>query len=274
MITDTQLQPRAGEQRLKSSLVELDVPLVVAFSGGVDSTYLLAVAAEMLGARVTAATAVSPSLPQSELQGARSIAGDLGVTMLEVHTDEAERAAYRRNDRDRCFHCKSALFDALTPVVAAAGGAAVAVGTITDDLSDHRPGQRAAAERGVLTPLADAGLSKADVRQLSRARGLPTWDKPAAACLASRVVYGLTVTPARLSRIERAEEWLRARLGPGTNIRVRDHGEAARIEVDSDLIPAVEDLLGQATEVLVELGWSHVTLDRQGFRSGSLNHLS
>ena len=264
---------RAGEAGLKAALTELEVPLVVAFSGGVDSTYLLAVAAEVLGPRATAATAVSPSLPQAELVAARQVASDLGVELLEVFTDEAERAAYRRNDRDRCFHCKSALFDALTPIVAAAGDAAVAVGTITDDLSDHRPGQRAATERGVLTPLADAGLSKVDVRALSRARGLSTWDKPAAACLASRVVYGLTVTPARLKRIERAEAWLRARLGGGTNIRVRDHGAAARIEVDRDQIPIVEGFLAEATGVLFDLGWTSVTVDPAGFRSGSLNAL-
>ena len=191
------------EQRLARALAERE-RLVVAFSGGVDSTYLLAVAADVLGARVTAATAVSPSLPEAERQAARELASSLGVDHLEVFPDEADRPAYQRNDADRCFHCKSALFDALEPVVAAAGGADVAVGTIVDDLGDHRPGQRAAAQRGVLTPLADAGLRKDDVRRLSRERGLPTWNKPAAACLASRVVYGLSVTPGRLTRIERA----------------------------------------------------------------------
>lgn len=245
--------------------------LVVAFSGGVDSTYLLAVAADVLGAGVIAATAVSPSLPASERTAARDVASRLGVRHIEVHTDEAERAAYRRNDPDRCFHCKSALFDALTPILAAAGDAAVAVGTITDDLSDHRPGQRAAVERGAITPLADAGLSKRDVRELSRMRGLPTWDKPAAACLASRVVYGLAVTPARLSRIERAESWLRARLPARTNIRVRDHGQTASIEVDADQIPSVVAFLPDAVAELHDLGWSSVALDKEGFRSGKLN---
>ncbi len=245
--------------------------LVVAFSGGVDSTYLLAVAADVLHERVTAATAVSPSLPEAERAAARSLAADLGVEHLEVFTDEAERAAYRRNDADRCFHCKSALFDALEPVVAAAGGADVAVGTITDDLGDHRPGQRAAAERGVLTPLADAGLGKDDVRRLSRERGLATWDKPAAACLASRVVYGLSVTPSRLTRIERAETWLRARLGPTVNLRVRDHGDVARIEVDSAVLPELLQFSEQAAAHLRRLGWPHVAVDLEGFSSGSLN---
>src|SRR5690606_29176158 len=156
---------------------------------------------------------------------------ELGVRHVEVATDEMERAAYRRNDADRCFHCKSALFDVLEPLAQRFAGASIAVGTITDDLGDHRPGQRAAAERGVVTPLADAGLSKADVRALSRRLGLPTADKPAAACLASRVVYGLQVTPARLARVERAEAWLRERLGRDVDLRVRDHGDIARVEV-------------------------------------------
>ena len=258
------------ERRLADRLRGLD-RLIVAFSGGVDSSYLVAVAADVLGEAVTAATAVSPSLPAVEREAAAAFAGRLGVGHIEVFTDEVERAAYRRNDRDRCFHCKTALFDALTPIVAASGAAAVAVGTITDDLSDHRPGQRAAAQRGVLTPLADAGLSKADVRRLSRARGLETWDKPAAACLASRVVYGLSVTPARLSRIERAEGWLRARLGSHTNIRVRDHGDTARIEVDRDKIPVVLGFAPAAEAMLRELGYTSMTVDRAGFRSGNLN---
>ena len=245
--------------------------LVVAFSGGVDSSYLVAAAADALGDRVTAATAVSPSLPDHELVAARAFAADLGVTHIEVATDEMQRAAYRRNDTDRCFHCKTALFDALEPITAAFASTAVAVGTITDDLADHRPGQRAAAERGVHTPLADAGLSKADVRRLSRARGLPTWDKPAAACLASRVAYGLPVTPSRLSRIEQAEAWLRVQLGSRVNLRVRDHGDVARIEVDRHAIADLLAISSEAVALLTQLGWRHVTVDLEGFRSGSLN---
>ena len=259
-----------AEQPLVEALAGLD-RLAVAFSGGVDSTYLLAVAADVLGERVVAATAVSPSLPAAERAAAADLAAGLGVAHIELATDEIERAAYRRNDADRCFHCKSALFDALAPVVAAFPGTAIAVGTITDDLGDHRPGQRAAALRGVLTPLADAGLGKAEVRRLSRARGLPTADKPAAACLASRVVYGLPVTSDRLSRIEQAEAWLRARLDPATNLRVRDHGSTARVEVDAHVIPQVTGFLSDVTHALLELGWATVEIDPDGFRSGSLN---
>lgn len=259
-----------AEQPLADRLTRFE-RLIVAFSGGVDSTYLLAVAADVLGVRVTAATAISPSLPDSERSAARDIAALLRVEHVEVHTDETERAAYRRNDPDRCFHCKSALFDALTPIIAAMGRADVAVGTVTDDLAEHRPGQRAAAQRGVSTPLADAGISKSEVRRLSRLRGLSTWDKPAAPCLASRVVYGLAVTPSRLVRIERAEAWLRDRLGERSNLRVRDHGDAARIEVDSERLPELLALAPEATRVLRELGWVHVSVDLAGFRSGSLN---
>lgn len=260
-----------ARQRALAGILAGYPELVVAYSGGVDSAYLLAVAAEVLGGRVIAATAVSPSLPEAERVQAAELAASLGVRHIEVATDEADRAAYRRNDADRCFHCKSALFDVLEPLAAQANGAVIAVGTVTDDLGDHRPGQRAAAERGVTTPLADAGLSKDDVRTLSRRRGLPTWDKPAAACLASRVVYGLEVTPARLSRIEQAEVWLRQRLGTQANLRVRDHGEIARVEVDRALLGRTADLADELQELLCGLGWTYVTLDLAGFRSGSLN---
>lgn len=258
------------EQELLARLTDYR-SLIVAYSGGVDSTYLLAAAAEALGDRAVGVTAVSPSLPAAERREAADLAARLGVRHVEVVTDELGRAAYRRNDADRCFHCKSTLFDVLEPLAAELGGAVLALGTVTDDLGDHRPGQRAAAERGVATPLADAGLSKADVRALSRRRGLPTWDKPAAACLASRVAYGLEVTPDRLGRIERAEAWLRDHLGNRANLRVRDHGELARVEVDRTVAPRVLDLAPLVESELRELGWRYVCLDLGGFRSGSLN---
>lgn len=245
--------------------------LVVAYSGGVDSSYLLAEAADVLGHLVIAATAVSPSLASAEREAAGALARDLGVRHVEVATDEMERAAYRRNDGDRCFHCKSALLDVLEPLARRFDGATIAVGTITDDLGDHRPGQRAAAERGVVTPLADARLSKADIRALSRERGLPTADKPAAACLASRVVYGLQVTPARLSRIERAEAWLRERLGDRVDLRVRDHGDLARVEVQADRLTDLVAIAADLDVALRAIGWTFVAIDAGGFRSGSLN---
>jgi uncharacterized protein len=245
--------------------------LLVAYSGGVDSSYLLAAARDVLGDRATAATAVSPSLAAGELAEARALAARLGARHVEVATDELERAAYRRNDADRCFHCKTALLDVLEPLAGELGGPPIALGTVTDDLGDHRPGQRAAAERGVVAPLVEAGLSKSDVRELSRRRGLATWDKPAAACLASRVVYGLSVTPLRLSRIEQAEAWLRDRLGPRANLRVRDHGDVARVEVDSELLPALTALAAELDAELRRLGWTYAAADLGGFRSGSLN---
>jgi pyridinium-3,5-biscarboxylic acid mononucleotide sulfurtransferase len=259
----------AREERLADRLAGHG-SLLVAYSGGVDSSYLLAVAVDVLGDKAVGATAVSPSLPAPERAAAAGLARTLGVRHVEVGTDEMERAAYRRNDRDRCFHCKTALFDVLEPLAADLGIDAIATGTIVDDLGDHRPGQRAAAERGVLTPLADAGLTKADVRALSRARGLPTADKPAAACLASRVAHGLQVTPVRLSRIERAEAWLRSRLGARVDLRVRDHGTLARVEVARDALPALVAVAAQLDAELRALGWRFVTIDAGGFRSGSM----
>jgi uncharacterized protein len=244
--------------------------LMVAFSGGVDSAFLLAAAAEALGQRAVAATGVSPSLAASELEDARAVASELGVRHLEVPTREQERQGYLANGPDRCYFCKSELFDVLLPL-AREEGLALAVGTNTDDLGDWRPGQRAAAERGVLTPLVAAGFSKADVRQASRRMGLRTHDKPAAACLASRVAYGIQVTPARLSRVERAEALLRS-VGIA-QLRVRDHGDLARLEVPVDALPAL--VQPGARERLVaglrELGFAYVTLDLEGFRSGSMN---
>src|SRR4029453_13207926 len=236
---------------------------MVACAGGTDSAFLLAAAADALGERAVAATGVSPSLPERELDDARALAAELGIRHLVVPTHEGERPGYLGNGPDRCFFCKDELFEVLGPL-AAAEGLALAVGTNTDDLGDHPPGQRAAAEHGVLTPLVAAGLSKAEVRQASRRRGLRTADKPAAACLASRIAYGVRVTPARLSRGERARAppppanpappCLASRVAYGVQVtparlsrveraeallrsfglaqlRVRDHGDLARVEV-------------------------------------------
>ena len=244
--------------------------VMVAFSGGADSTFLLAAATEALGERAVAATGVSPSLPKEELDAAVALAAELGARHLVVATHEGERPGYLRNGPDRCFFCKDELFEVLGPL-AGAEGLALAVGTNTDDLGDHRPGQRAAASHGVLTPLVAAGFSKPEVRQASRRMGLRTADKPAAACLASRIAYGVQVTPARLSRVERAEALLRS-FGLA-QLRVRDHGGLARVEVPTDALADLvhPDRRARLVAGLRELGFSWVTLDLEGFRSGSMN---
>ena len=250
--------------------------VLVAFSGGCDSAFLLAAAVRALGVEhVAAATAVSSSLPGTELDQAREFAATLGVRHLTPATDEMSRPGYRANDTERCFHCKAELLDVLKPLAAALGLAHVATGTNADDAVDpFRPGIRAAAERGAITPLRYAGLTKAEIRLTSRSWNLPTWDKPAAACLSSRVAYGLSITPVRLARVERAERALRQRLtGAGLavrNLRVRDLGEVARVEVDAALVPA---LLARPHLIDEVLGFDRVEVDPIGFRSGSMNEL-
>ena len=250
--------------------------VLVAFSGGCDSAFLLAAAVRALGVEhVAAATAVSSSLPGTELDQAREFAATLGVRHLTPATDEMSRPGYRANDTERCFHCKAELLDVLKPLAAALGLAHVATGTNADDAVDpFRPGIRAAAERGAITPLRYAGLTKAEIRLTSRSWSLPTWDKPAAACLSSRVAYGLSITPLRLARVERAERALRQRLtGAGLavrNLRVRDLGEVARVEIDAALVPA---LLARPHLIDEVQGFSRVEVDPIGFRSGSMNEL-
>ena len=266
---------------LSARLAELDRlfgsygSVLVAFSGGADSAFVLARAAVVLGpAAVVGATAVSASLPEAELAAAGEFARGLGVLWETPRTDEMSRAGYRANAGDRCFFCKAELVDVLGPLADRLGLAHVATGTNADDVrAGFRPGIHAAAERGAVTPLADAGLTKAEVRAASREMGLPTWDKPAAACLSSRIAYGIEVTPARLARVERAEAALRAALHaaglPVRDLRVRDLGEAgARVEVDRHLVPAVAE---RPDLLAVVDGFGPVTLDPLGFRSGSLN---
>jgi uncharacterized protein len=259
--------------RLEERLVELG-RVLVAFSGGADSAFLLAAAVRSLGAgNVAAATAVSPSLPATELDEARAFAASLGVRHLTPVTDEMAREGYRANGSDRCFFCKAELLDVLAPLATELDLAYVATGTNADDaVAGFRPGIRAAAERGAVTPLLDAGFTKAEVRAASRAWGLVTWDKPAAACLSSRIAYGIEVSPYRLSRVERAESELRRRLLDAglavRDLRVRDIGDIARVEVDADLVGEVEarpDLLAAV------IGFDAVEVDPRGFRSGSMN---
>ena len=260
---------------LAQRLAALDVDLrrldglLVAFSGGADSAFLLAAAVRALGPeRVVAATAVSPSLARDELAPAAEFAAALGVRHLTPATDELSREGYVANGQDRCFHCKATLLDTLRPLVAELGVAAVATGTNGDDaVAGFRPGIVAAQERGALTPLRDAGFTKQQVREASRAWGLVTADKPALACLASRIAYGLQVTPAGLARVDRAERALRAHLGEVVDLRVRDLGDgAARVELDA---AALERFDSAGLDVVLQQGFSVVTA--QPFRSGSMN---
>jgi uncharacterized protein len=243
--------------------------LVVAFSGGADSAFLAWVALDTLGpAQVHAVTAVSPSLAPEELADCRSLAGEWGLRWTTVETSETAEAAYIANDGQRCYHCKSALMDALLPL-AAAEEATVVLGVNVDDLGDHRPGQEAAAERGARFPLVEAGFTKADVRAASRSLGLRTWDKPAAACLASRVPYGTPVTLGVLDRVARAESGLRA-LG-FRQLRVRHYGDLARIELEEAEIHAAVERRAELVATVRSAGYTYVTLDLEGFRSGNLN---
>jgi len=243
--------------------------VVVAFSGGADSAFLAAVAQNELGSdHVHAVTAVSPSLAGAEEADCRALADQWGLRWTPVETHEMEQAAYRLNDGERCYHCKAELMEVVGPI-AAASGATVVLGVNLDDLGDHRPGQRAATEAGAVFPLVDAAFTKQDVRAASRLMGLRTWDKPAAACLASRVPYGTEVTVGILSRVDRAEAALQA-LG-FRQCRVRHYGDTARIEVDTDELAIV---LAHRVEIVAAVrgvGYQYVTLDLEGFRSGNLN---
>jgi pyridinium-3,5-biscarboxylic acid mononucleotide sulfurtransferase len=258
-------------ERLTSRLAQED-RLLTAFSGGADSALLAACAHQVLGNRALAVTAVSASLPASERAGARDFARDRAMPHVEVCTDELQRPEYVRNDSRRCFHCKSSLMDALTPL-AQAMGARIALGTNLDDLGDYRPGQRSASERGAVFPLVDAGLTKAAVRELSRDLGLSTADKPAAACLSSRIAYGDPVTADLLRQIEQAEDSLHQAGFQRCRVRAHAGGSVARIEVPSGdfgrLMACRDDLVGAVRSA----GFAFVALDLAGLRSGSMNVL-
>jgi uncharacterized protein len=242
--------------------------VVVAFSGGADSAFLAAVAHRTLGDAAHAVTAVSPSLAGDEEADCRALATEWGLRWTPVVTNEMERAAYRTNDLDRCYHCKAELMDVVGPI-ADAEGATVVLGVNLDDLGDHRPGQRAAAEAGAEFPLVAAGFTKADVRAASQQLGLRTWDKPAAACLASRIPYGTEVSVGLLSQVDRAESALR-RLG-FRELRVRHYGDTARIELGADELAAALAVRTDLVDAVKACGYRYVTLDLEGFRSGNLN---
>ena len=247
--------------------------LVVAFSGGVDSTYLAWVAHDVLGDDALAVTAVSPSYPAHHREMAEKIVRDFSLPHRFVETDEMKSADYRANAPDRCYHCKSALFERLDRLAAEDAFDSVAYGVNDDDTSDFRPGHEAAREHRVLSPLLEAGLGKQEVRDLSRVAGLPTWDLPASACLSSRLPYGTEVTPERLRQVEEGEAALRA-LG-FSQVRLRHHGPLARIEVAPGEMPRAldPDMAVRMTAAIKPLGFRWVSLDLDGYRMGSLNEV-
>jgi uncharacterized protein len=246
--------------------------VAVAYSGGVDSTVVAQAAYEALGDAAIAVTAVSDSLAAGELEEAQELARQIGIRHRVIRTEEFADPNYLRNQPDRCYFCKSELYGRLSGLLGALGADVIASGANTDDLGDHRPGMRAAAENGVRHPLQECGLGKPEVRALARAWGLPTWDKPATPCLSSRIAYGEEVSPERVRMIDQAEQWLRHR---GLRIlRVRYHkGDLARIEVPLDDLPRLVDLQlrGELISAFRALGFKFVTLDLEGFRSGSFN---
>jgi len=246
---------------------------VVAFSGGVDSTYVAAAAYDALGGRALAVTGVSPSIPESEVEEAKALAAQIGIAHRLIDTHEMDRPGYVENSPDRCFYCKDELYSLLGELTQIDGYDHVVDGCNLDDTGDFRPGRRAAAEHGVRSPLIEAALTKDEIRALSKERGLPTWDKPAMACLSSRIPYGSPVTIEALDQIEAAEAFLRS-LGL-RQLRVRHHGQVARIELDEGgMAVLMRDGRRQAVvSRLKELGFAYVTLDLVGFRSGSMNEV-
>jgi uncharacterized protein len=269
--------PAVPELRAKAAALEARLResgrVLVAFSGGVDSSYLALAAHRALGAGALAVTAVSPSYPESHRRVAEDVVQRFGMAHRFVDTHEMERAGYRANGPDRCYHCKTELFEVLGQLREQLGFAAVAYGVNTDDTGDFRPGHRAADEHGVLSPFLDVALSKAEIRALSREAGLPTADLPASACLASRLPYGMEVTPERLAQVEEAEERLRA-LGY-RQLRVRHHGAVARVEIAPDeLARALDPEAARAiVAALKPLGFRYVALDLEGYRTGALNEV-
>jgi uncharacterized protein len=265
-ISETQTKMEALEAQLR----ELGC-VMVAYSGGVDSAFLAATAHRVLGECMLAVLADSPSLARRDMEQALAFAQSIGMPVRVIQTEELDKPEYQRNDANRCFHCKTELFDGMQSLGANLGHSHIAYGMNADDTRDYRPGQRAAKEHAVLAPLADAGLTKLEVRALAKAAGYSLWDRPAAPCLSSRVEYGRTVTRAVLQQVEQAEESMR-QLG-FREFRVRHHGELARVEIARTEMPKALSMetLDAITAALRSAGFQYITLDCAGFRSGSLN---
>ncbi|MFZ4858286.1 MAG: ATP-dependent sacrificial sulfur transferase LarE [Desulfuromonadaceae bacterium] len=266
------VEVREKYQRLRTNVTELD-SCVVAFSGGVDSTFLFAVAADVLGARALAVTATSHTYPERELQEARTLAGQIGGRHREIVSEELDIPEFRHNPPNRCYHCKKELFGKLRVIADLEGLQYVVDGANVDDQSDHRPGRIAAAELGVRSPLEEAGFGKDDIRLVSRALQLPTWQKQAFACLSSRFPHGVEITAEKLAIVERCENLLYD-LGFKT-FRVRAHGDLARIEVGPDeLVRILEDAnRDRICKEFQQAGFRYVSLDLAGYRTGSMNPL-
>lgn len=270
--TETEMAVQEKLDRLRAILTDMG-SVLVAYSGGVDSSLLLSVASGALGEMALGIIADSESLPRDELQGALDLAAERGWRVETVRTHELERDGYRINRQDRCFHCKDELFLHLEPVARAHSLAVIVYGANVDDLSDIRPGHRAARQHGVRAPLVEAELTKEEIRELARMMGLPVWDKPSFACLSSRVPFGTAVTVETLARIEAAENALRA-LG-FRQFRVRHHDAIARVEVGSDEISRLIDPVTRErlTQEVKAAGYTYVTLDLDGYRAGSMHEL-